>query len=122
MAKVLVVDDNAFQRKKIIKIILDHFELEIIEAEDGEEALIKVDQEKPDFILSDLVMPNLDGIGFLTELRERGNETPVVILTSDVEEEQRNKCRELGAKAFLGKPPKPDKMKEVINKLLELIP
>ena len=121
MTKVLVVDDNAFQRKKIIKIIKDSFDFDIIEAEDGEDALVKVDQETPDFIMSDLVMPNLDGIGFLTELRKRGNETPVVILTSDVEEEQRNKCRDLGAKAFLGKPPKPDKLTVVINKILELI-
>lgn len=120
MTKILVVDDNAFQRKKITAIIADKFEVTIIEASDGIEALNQIDQEKPDLIFSDIVMPNMDGIELLTELQCRGITTPVIMLTSDIEAEQKEKCRTLGAKAFLGKPPKEDKIILVITKILNL--
>ncbi len=118
MAKILVVDDNAFQRKKIISIIKGVGTYEIHEAGDGIEALKVVSEQNPDLVFCDIVMPNMDGIEFLTEMSKKHSSIPVVMLTSDTESTQKDKCRDLGAKAFLGKPPSEDKLTIVLNKIL----
>jgi CheY-like chemotaxis protein len=120
MTKILVVDDNAFQRKKIISIIEQTYDFEIHQAGDGEEALKIVEEISPDIIFCDIVMPNMDGVEFLSESIKKYPTIPVVMLTSDTESSQKDRCRELGAKAFLGKPPTKEKLTLVISKILNI--
>lgn len=103
MQKILVVDDSMFQRKNICSVLIAAG-FEIIEAENGRDGLEKVTANSPDFILTDLLMPEMDGIQFLTALRENNISIPVFVLTSDIQDNKRVKCLGLGAAGFLSKP------------------
>ena len=78
MAKILVIDDSKFSRK-VATLALRGGGHEVIEAEDGQKGLDAVDASNPDCVVCDLLMPNLDGIGFLERLRGGGSSLPVII-------------------------------------------
>ena len=103
MQKVLVVDDSIFQRKNICSVLVAAG-FEIIEAENGRVGLEKVASSSPNLIMTDLLMPEMDGIQFLAALRENNNTVPVFVLTSDIQENKREQCLDLGAAGFLSKP------------------
>jgi CheY-like chemotaxis protein len=103
MTRVLLVDDSTYQRIKIRKF-LEAAGYEVIEGGDGEEGLRLVASSKPDCMLLDLLMPKIGGIEVLQDLREKQLTLPVIIHTSDIQEETRQECLALGAVAFLNKP------------------
>lgn len=100
--KVLVIDDALFTRKVYCRILSKDFE--ILEAPNGEEGLRLCRESKPDLVICDLLMPGLSGFQFLSEYSNLPNKAPVIICTSDVQEETREKCFELGADEFIQKP------------------
>jgi twitching motility two-component system response regulator PilH len=100
--KVLVIDDALFTRKVYCKILSKDFE--IFEASNGEEGLRLCKEIQPDLVICDLLMPGLSGFQFLTEYSKLPTKAPVIICTSDVQEETREKCFELGADEFIQKP------------------
>lgn len=103
MQKVLVVDDSIFQRKNICSVLVAAG-FEIIEAENGRVGLEKLASSSPNLIMTDLLMPEMDGIQFLAALRENKNTIPVFVLTSDIQDNKREQCLDLGAAGFLSKP------------------
>jgi len=117
MPKVLIIDDSRFSRMKLSDNIKSGG-FDIIEAGNGEEGINAVRKEKPDAVICDLLMPVMDGFGFLEILREEKHNIPVLILTSDIQDKTRQKTMELGAKGLLNKPPK---YEEVIAKLNDLL-
>ena len=100
--KILVIDDALFTRKVYCKILSRDYE--VLEAANGEEGLKLCMQEKPDLVICDLLMPGINGFQFLKEYAELDQKVPVIICTSDVQEETREKCFELGADEFIQKP------------------
>ena len=100
--KVLVIDDALFTRKVYCKILSKDFE--IFEASNGEEGLKLCTEVNPDLVICDLLMPGLDGYQFLSMYARLPSRAPVIICTSDVQEETREKCFELGADEFIQKP------------------
>ena len=79
--RVLVVDDSAYVRKVVSQMLLRSPFIEVVgTARDGEEALEQVDALKPDVVTCDLIMPNLDGVGFVREQMKR-NALPVLIVS-----------------------------------------
>jgi two-component system chemotaxis response regulator CheY len=120
MATILIVDDSKFSRHVAKKAVATtgHY---IVEAENGEEALAAVQVHQPDFVLTDLLMPVVDGVEFLERLRGNGSEIPVVVISADIQESTRARCEELGISGFLNKPFNPDELLDHIEKnLLEL--
>lgn len=103
MVKILVTDDSVFQRN-IITEILSESGYEYSEAENGLAALDILKSEKPDLILLDLLMPEMDGFHFLEEFNKSGYKIPVIVLTSDIQNTTKKRCMELGAAGFLNKP------------------
>lgn len=103
MAKILVIDDSKFSRK-IAAVALRRGRHEVSEAEDGQKGLDAVDALNPDCVICDLLMPNLNGIGFLERLRGGGSSLSVIIASADVQASSRVRCEELGISAFLNKP------------------
>jgi DNA-binding response OmpR family regulator len=102
--KILVVEDDKFLRELIKrKLISENFE--VGEAVDGEEALRKVKEEKPDLILLDLILPSIDGFEVLSRLKEDPNSTsiPVIILSNLGQREDIEKGLKLGATDYLVK-------------------
>ncbi len=119
MAKVLVIDDAKFSRFMLAKI-LKSLNFEIIEAEDGKQGLDIISNEKPDLILTDLLMPVMNGIELLTELKELGSNIPVVVVSSNIQESVQLECQELGAIDFLSKPPNSQKLIDIVKRVFNL--
>lgn len=116
MRKILVVDDSLFQRKNICSVLRDAG-YKTIEAENGRDGLDKALSASPDCILTDLLMPEMDGIAFMSALREKGVSPPVFVLTADIQESKRKKCLEMGAAGFLSKPLRKDDLLEAFRGL-----
>lgn len=117
MGKILVVDDSEFARLNICNMLkaAGH---ETLEAANGREGLAMARSHAPDCILSDLLMPEMDGIGFLTAMREHDIRLPVVILTADIQETKKQECLLLGAAAFIAKPPKKADLLGLVGQIL----
>lgn len=102
--RVLVVDDSAFNRRRIEQMLGSHPEIEVVgRATDGEEALRLCTQLRPNIITLDLEMPKMDGFAFLRILMSK-MPTPVIIVSSYSQKENVFRALELGALDFIAKP------------------
>lgn len=115
---ILVVDDSIFLRKRI-RQVLQPEGYTLVEANNGLSALAEIEKREFACILTDLVMPDLDGFGLLAELQKRRLRTPVVVLTADVQNATREKCQLLGAAAFVTKPVNPDALRSALSGILD---
>jgi len=103
MSKVLIIDDEPAIRRAL-KEILEYESFETAEAEDGATALKLVDKESFDLIFCDIKMPRMDGIEVLTKMKEKGVETPIVIMTGHGTVETAVEALKKGAYDFIQKP------------------
>jgi CheY-like chemotaxis protein len=113
---ILVIEDSAFTRRQLTKT-LTAAGCEVWEAVNGKEGLERIKAQTPDCIFLDLLMPELDGIAVLQKLKQDGSSIPVVVLSADIQETTRTKCLELGAVAFLEKPPHNEQLLEIVHGL-----
>jgi len=100
--KILVVDDEA----KIVKLVRSYLEqagFAVVEAGDGQTALIQARREKPDLVVLDLGLPGMDGLEVARTLR-RERETPIIMLTARIEDTDKIVGLELGADDYVTKP------------------
>jgi len=102
MPLVLIVDDLSFERQRI-RELLRRGGYAFVEAANGREALALIEERHPDCILSDLMMPEMDGFTLLAVLQQRANQIPVIVLTADRQARTREECEGLGAAAVLHK-------------------
>ncbi len=102
MSRVLVVDDSRLSRRFVTKPLRDAGH-DVIEAENGQEGLDAFREHAPDMIVSDLLMPVMDGPTFLLHLRDE-SEVPVVVVSADIQDSTRQLVNELGVSRFLNKP------------------
>jgi len=109
MAKILVTDDSKFLRNRICKS-LNSDTHEILEACNGLECMQIINSTPPDVIFLDLVMPEMDGFEVLKSMHDQKINIPVIILTADIQDGIAERCMELGAIAYLNKPPKQDEL------------
>ncbi len=114
MATVLIVDDSSFIRRAISRIIASGG-YEILEAENGQDAIEKINSNIPDCVTLDLLMPVMDGMQTLAAFKEKGLTVPVIVLSADVQESVREDCFKLGIVDFQGKPPNKDKLLSAIK-------
>ncbi len=119
MEKILLVDDVATNLKCVSRSLRDDYQF--ITAKSGEEALKLIKREKPDLILLDICMPDMDGYEVLKRIQaeEGGADIPVVFLTGESDIESEVKGRKLGAAGFIRKPFLPTALNETIRKILE---
>ncbi|HEY9624708.1 MAG TPA: response regulator [Crinalium sp.] len=118
VASVLVVDDAAFSRRMLRKYI-EAEGCNVLEATNGQQALEIVQQHQPDCILTDLLMPDVDGFQLLQALREQGCTTPIAIITADIQDSSRQRGVELGAAKFINKPAKENEVRQTVRQLLQ---
>ena len=108
MIRVLIVDDHGVVREGLRAFLELQDGLEVVgEAADGRQALAQAERLRPDVILMDLVMPHLDGVGAMRELRRRMPEIRVVALTSFLDEERLLPAIQAGAAGYLLKDAEP---------------
>ena len=120
MAKsVLVVDDSSSVRQ-VVGIALKSAGYDVIEASDGKDALGKLNGQKVHLIISDLNMPNMDGITFVKEVKKLANYkfTPIIMLTTESQESKKAEGQAAGAKAWVVKPFQPAQMLAAVSKLI----
>ena len=116
--KVLVVDDEASNRR-ILEQVLGRAGYTVETASDGSEALKKLDSSPPDLIILDFMMPDLNGMDVLKELRQRDDDTPVIMVTAYGTVERAVEAMQAGAYDFITRPLKPDHIAFVVRKALE---
>jgi CheY-like chemotaxis protein len=116
--RVLVVDDSEVIRE-LISVNLELEGFEVCTAEDGQEALDRVEQIRPDLVTLDVVMPRLDG--FATAARLRANDAtrhiPVVMVSAAAQEGDLQRGRAIGVDAYITKPFQPDELVRVVRDL-----
>ena len=117
MTKILVVDDAKFTRNRISQP-LEEAGFEVIQAGNGEEGLKLFEEHQPQCILTDLLMPVVDGIELITTLRERGSDVPIVVVTADIQKTTREQCEKLEINGFLTKPFQPEQIVEQVERVL----
>lgn len=106
MTKLLVVDDDDHIRE-LIKVFLQNEGFDVIEALDGVDALSKLDAEKVDMVIMDIMMPNMDGWQLCKEIRTFNSDLPILMLTAKGETAQKVKGFNLGTDDYLVKPFEP---------------
>lgn len=117
MAKILIVDDAEFLRVRISKMLLgDGFE--VVEAGNGAQAVTVYQQEKPDLVLMDVTMPEMDGLAALKEIRQIDTRAKVIMLTALGQESIVLDAIKSGARDFVVKPFERERVITAIHKLL----
>ena len=102
-AQILVVDDGKTNRS-LVSIVAKRHGLQVLEAENGKVAIEQVVNESIDLILMDMQMPVMDGYTAARELRKMGVKTPIVALTGNAMQGDKQKCLDAGCDSFLAKP------------------
>ena len=119
---VLIVDDSKSMRKVLLKTLrLSGFEIgECLEASNGREALEVLEGEWIDLILSDIHMPEMDGVEFLKSLRKikMFSTTPIVFVTTEANEERLEHLIELGASGYIRKPFRPEEIGTLLTRIM----
>ena len=114
--RILIVDDHAVVREGLRTFLELQDGLEVVgEAGDGEEALPLAEQLKPDVVLMDLVMPKLDGVGAMQELRRRVPGARVIVLTSFLEDDRLLPAIRAGAAGYLLKNVQPQELARAVR-------
>lgn len=120
MYKILVVDDAGFMRMMIKNYLTKAGYSEIIESDDGEKAVAAYKAEKPDLVMMDITMPNMDGIQALREIKAADPQAKVVMCSAMGQEAMVMEAIKLGAIDFIVKPFKQDRILQTVGKILPL--
>jgi two-component system chemotaxis response regulator CheY len=116
--KIMVVDDSNTIRQSL-KAVLQSEGYEVVEAANGVDALIKMKENAIGLFISDINMPEMDGIALLKKIKEDENykHTPVIMLTTESTGDMITKGKEAGARAWMIKPFLSEHLLEVVKKL-----
>ncbi|PIR62732.1 MAG: two-component system response regulator [Candidatus Pacebacteria bacterium CG10_big_fil_rev_8_21_14_0_10_42_12] len=117
-AKILLADDSAFMRKVLMDILTEAGFSDFLEAENGNQALELIEKESPDLVLLDMIMPELEGIGVLSKLKELGNTTKVIVVSAVGQDAMIEEAKNLGAFGYVVKPFEGEKVLETIKSAL----
>lgn len=116
---ILIVDDSETVRQALI-LALGNAGYQVFEAEDGFDALDKLSGAPVDMLITDLNMPNMDGLELIKKVRAEGHYrfTPIVMLTTESSEEKKKAGREAGVSGWIVKPFKPEQLLKVVKMVL----
>lgn len=117
MSKVLIVDDAAFMRMRCAKLLVDNG-FEVAEAADGAEALERYKEHKPDAVLLDITMPNMDGLSTLKELLKIDPGARIAMVTAMGQQSMVMEALKTGAMDFVVKPFEADRVLAALSKIM----
>ena len=117
MAKILVVDDAAFMRLRAAKLLVEAGH-QVLEAENGRVAVEMYLRERPDCVLMDITMPEMDGLEALAEIRSKDPHARIAMLPAMGQQAIVMDAIKRGARDFVVKPFAPDRVLAAVNKLL----
>jgi two-component system cell cycle response regulator DivK len=121
MAKRILVVEDQEDNRQILRDLLDSAGFEMIEAADGEQALVKVTEHRPDLILMDIQLPLLDGYEATRRIKANPelNAIPIIVVTSYALSGDEGKARAAGCDAYVTKPYSP---RQLLAKIREYLP
>ena len=116
---ILVIDDSASMRQ-MISMTLHGAGYSVVEAQDGKDALSKLDGSKYNLIVSDVNMPNMDGLSFVKAAKQLPayKFTPVIMLTTEAGEAKKAEGKAAGVRAWIVKPFQPPMLLDAVSKLV----
>ena len=119
MANILAVDDQLVMRQ-MVSVVLETDGHKVTTAEDGLDALQKINQQQFDLVISDINMPNMSGITLVKRIREIDNYQyiPILMLTTEDAQYRKDKARANGASGWLTKPFDPPRLQNAVNRLI----
>jgi two-component system chemotaxis response regulator CheY len=117
--KVLTVDDSRTMRE-MVAFTLKGAGFDVVEAADGQQALVVLASHKVDLIITDLNMPGLDGLSLIRKVRAAGTHrtTPILMLTTEADGTKKQEGKAAGATGWIVKPFNPDKLIQVVQKVI----
>lgn len=117
--KILIVDDSESIRE-VVLYTLEKSGHEVLVGIDGRDAMKYLDGQNIDLIITDLYMPNMDGIALIKEIRktEAYKRTPILFLTTESQHEKKMEAKSAGATGWIVKPFIPDNLTSIINKVI----
>jgi len=120
MAKTIMIVDDSASLRQVVGIALKGAGYQVIEGNDGQHALGQLTGQKVHMIISDVNMPNMDGITFLKAVKQLPayRFTPVMMLTTESQAEKKAQGQAAGAKAWMVKPFKPEALLNAVQKLV----
>lgn len=120
LLKILLVDDEAYFRLFVGKVLSISLDCRVVEAKNGEEAIALSSTSDPDLVLLDINMPRVDGVQALRQIRALKPNTTIIMLTSISEESVVEECVTLGASYFIRKDVRADLLKTELQAMLRL--
>lgn len=120
MPKIIMTADDSASVRQMVAFTLKQNGYEVVEAMDGRDALTKLGTQKVDMLLTDLNMPNLDGIGLIKGVRggSLNRMIPIIMLTTESQDSRKTEGKAAGATGWIVKPFKPEQLIAVIKKVL----
>lgn len=120
MSKSILIVDDSFSLRQTLAIALRGAGYEVIEAVDGKDALTKLDGRKFNLIISDVNMPNMDGISFVkaAKLLPDYRFTPIIMLTTEGDERKKQEGKAAGVRAWVVKPFQPPALLDAVARLV----
>lgn len=125
--RILIVDDSALSRKRFLAKPLSAAGFEVVEASNGKEgfeawAESRTDDAQPfDCVITDLLMPVMDGFELLELLKQNGCDVPILVASADIQESSRKKIEESGADGFLNKPYNDETLLDAVHDALGIV-
>lgn len=120
MAKTVLIVDDSLSIRQLVKATLQTKGYSVIDACDGVDAIKKATGQRINLVISDVNMPNMDGLTLLRELKAKPEFkfTPVIMLTTESQDSKKKEGQAAGAKAWIVKPFQPEIMLAAVEKLL----
>ena len=120
MGKIIMTADDSASVRQMVSFTLKQSGYEVVEAVDGKDALQKLGAQKVDMLITDLNMPNLDGIGLIKGARALPacRFIPIVMLTTESQDARKQEGKAAGATGWIVKPFKPEQLLAVVKKVL----
>lgn len=120
MSKTIMIVDDSLSIRQLVKAALTANGYNVMEATDGQDALNKLAGQRVNLIISDVNMPNMDGIGLVKQLKTKPEHkfTPIIMLTTESQEAKKKEGQAAGAKAWIVKPFQPAVLLSAVEKLI----
>jgi len=120
MAKVIMTADDSASVRQMVTFTLKQNGYEVVEAVDGRDALTKLTSQKVDMLITDLNMPNMDGLGLIRGVRAGtlNKFIPIIMLTTESQDSKKGEGKAAGATGWIVKPFKPEQLIAVVKKVL----
>ncbi len=117
MAKRVMMVDDSLTVRQVLRMTLEQEGYELIEAENGSQALERFPENGVDMLVTDLNMPEIDGIDLIKEIRQKPGSRfmPIIMLTSESQPEKKKEGKAAGASGWITKPFKPEQLLAVVR-------